>query len=171
MRLLKRLTRATVSLLAGLTVLCVLAYAALGLAGFKPLVVYSGSMEPTLHVGSVVFERAAPPASLREGDVVTFGDPYVPGRLITHRIIRILRTKHGLAYQTKGDANPVRDPGSLRMSHPVGRFSFSVPVAGYALVYARSPAARYAALLLVLCLLLTSLPAPRRKRRRGPEAA
>src|SRR5919204_6727380 len=110
MRTLSLAARGTVSLLSGLTVLAVLAYAALLLLGFRPIAVYSGSMRPTLPVGSLAVERPAPTAAIRAGDVITFRDPYVAGRVVTHRVVALLHTPRGLAYRTKGDANPARDP-------------------------------------------------------------
>ena len=82
--------------------------------GYKPVAVYSGSMEPTIHVGGLALDRAIPSKNVRVGDVITFSDPYVKGRLVTHRVIHVLETPHGLAYRTKGDANP----GAIR-----GRFA------------------------------------------------
>jgi signal peptidase len=72
------------------------------------------------------------------GDVITFDDPTVPGRLVTHRVVRIVPTKHGLAYRTKGDANNTRDPWAIKLRDKVGRVSFDVPVAGYVLYYAHT---------------------------------
>lgn len=169
MRVARNIVRTTASLLAGLAVLCAISYSALGLAGYKPFVVYSGSMAPRLAVGSLSFERAVPSSSLRRGDVVTFDDPYTPGRLVTHRIIRVIQSRqHGVVYRTKGDANPVRDPWTLHMPPRVARVSFGLPWAGYALVYARSPAGRNLAILIVLALALSSLPRRRRRRETAP---
>jgi signal peptidase len=62
----------------------------------------------------------------------------VKGRFVTHRVIDILKTPNGLAYRTKGDANPARDPWTVRLTGQVGRVSFTVPVAGYVLFYAHT---------------------------------
>jgi signal peptidase I len=133
-----RIAKKTASLLSGLAVLGLAGYAGLLVAGYRPTVVYSGSMVPQLKVGSLAMEKPVPASTVKVGDVVTFKDPFVPGRLVTHRVIRIFHTSHGLAYRTKGDANPARDPWTIALPDKVGRVSFDVPYIGYALVYTRT---------------------------------
>ena len=149
--------KATVYLVAGSAVALAVAYASLAAAGYRPVAVYSGSMRPTLGVGSLAFVRAIDSSAVRTGDVITFRDPYVSGRLVTHRVVQIIRTKRGLAYRTKGDANPTRDPWTIRLNGKVGRLAFHVPLAGYALVYAHTRAARGALIVFAAFLLLLAL--------------
>src|SRR5919197_1552150 len=134
----RTIARVTTALVAGAVVTLVTAYAGLLVAGFKPIAVYSGSMRPTLGVGSLAVDRVVPASSVRVGDVITFNDPYIKGRLVTHRVVQIVQTKHGLAYRTKGDANAARDPWAIKLNDKVGRVAFDVPVAGYALWYAHT---------------------------------
>jgi len=157
-RFIKKASKVTVGLISGSTVAFAIAYAALTVVGYKPVAVYSGSMEPTIPVGALALDRAIPARDVRVGDVITFSDPYVKGRLVTHRVIDILQTPHGLAYRTKGDANSGRDPWTIRLAGDVGRVSFSVPVVGYILFYAHTREVRgalicVAALALVFAML------------------
>jgi signal peptidase I len=131
----RTIARVTTALAAGAVVSLVAVYAALLVAGYRPVAVYSGSMRPTLGVGSLAVDRVVPASSVRVGDVITFDDPSVQGRLVTHRVVQIVRTKQGLAYRTKGDANAARDPWAVRLDGQVGRVAFNVPVAGYVLWY------------------------------------
>jgi signal peptidase len=157
-RRLGTLARRAAGLATGLAVLGAAAYGALLLAGFHPAVVYSGSMEPTLHVGSVVFVKSVPADEIQAGDVVTFGDPYQPGRLVTHRIVEVLeRPEGGLAYRTKGDANTERDPWTVSLPDHAGRLAFDVPYVGYALWYAKTREARTLLLALIAALTLAAL--------------
>src|SRR2546421_11811740 len=153
----RTIMRMTATLVAGAAVLCVFAYAALLVAGFKPVEVYSGSMVPTLGVGSIAFDRPVAGRSVRAGDVITFQDPYAKGRLVTHRVIRIFHTNHGLAYRTKGDANAVRDPWTIKLPGRVGRMAFSVPYAGFALWYLHTREIRTALILLGALIALTAM--------------
>ena len=153
---LRTIMRTTVTFLAGVTVVCVFAYATLLVAGFKPVEVYSGSMVPTVRVGSIAFDRPVAGRSVRVGDVITFQDPYTKGRLVTHRVIRIFHTGHGLAYRTKGDANASRDPWTIALPDRVGRVSFSVPYVGYAVWYAHTREVRGALILLFAIFVLIS---------------
>lgn len=149
--------RTTVTLFAGVIVVTVFAYAALLVAGFRPVAVYSGSMVPTLRVGSIAIDRPVAASSVRVGDVITFTDPYVAHRLVTHRVVRIFHTAKGLAYRTKGDANSARDPWTIRLHDRVGRVAFAVPVAGYVLWYAHTREVRTALIAVAALLLLVGL--------------
>ena len=155
MRSFRTITRTAATLSSGLAAVGVFAYLALIVLGYKPVAVYSGSMVPTLRVGSLAVDRSVPSASVRVGDVITFADPYVHGRLVTHRVVRIFHTHRGLAYRTKGDANATRDPWTIRLAGRVGRTSFSVPYAGYALWYLHTREVRTGLILVAALLLLT----------------
>ena len=157
MRLTSVLKR-TVGPIAGLAVLAAIAYLALFLAGYKPVVVYSGSMEPGLPVGTLAFVESVPAESVRVGDVITFGDPHQPGRLVTHRVVETAETDEGeLAFRTKGDANLNRDPWAIALPDEAGRLAFDVPYVGYALWYAKTREVRLGLILLVSGLVLTFL--------------
>jgi signal peptidase I len=149
--------RVTTALVAGAVVTLVAAYAALLVAGYKPVAVYSGSMRPTLGIGSLAVDKVVDAHSVRVGDVITFNDPYVKGRLVTHRVAEIVPTKHGLAYRTKGDANAARDPWAIRLNDQVGRVAFDVPVAGYVLYYAHTREVRGGLICIIAALMLLGL--------------
>jgi signal peptidase len=148
----------TAGLLGGLAVLASIAYFALFLAGYKAVAVYSGSMEPELSVGSLAFVQSVSTEQVAVGDVITFADPYQPGRLVTHRVVEIAeRPEGGLAYRTKGDANLQRDPWTIALEDQGSRVAFDVPYAGYALWYAKTREARTGLILLVAGLVLVGL--------------
>ena len=150
--------RATIGLLAGSVIAFMIGYAGLVAAGYKPVAVYSGSMTPTIGVGGLAVDRPIPARDVHVGDVITFSDPYVKGRLVTHRIVNILQTPSGApAYRTKGDANPSRDPWTIRLTGQVGRVAFDIPFAGYVLVYAHTREVRGALILIVAFFVLSSL--------------
>jgi signal peptidase len=157
MRGLSTVARATVSLFTGLTVLLAVGYGALLVAGYKPVAVYSGSMKPSISVGAIAVEKPVASGSIRVGDVITFRDPYVAGRVVTHRVVRILHTHEGLAYRTKGDANPVRDPWTIGLPGRVGRVAFDVPSVGYVLVYAHTREVRMLLIVFAAAALLAFL--------------
>jgi len=150
------IARVTTALVAGAVVTLVAGYAVLLAAGFKPVAVYSGSMRPTLGIGSLAVDRVVDAHTVRVGDVITFNDPYVKGRLVTHRVAQIVPTQHGPAYRTKGDANAARDPWAIRLTDHVGRVAFDVPLAGYVLYYAHTREVRGALLAVFAALLLVA---------------
>lgn len=157
MRTLARIGNWTAGLALGLAVLAVCGYAVLFAAGYRAVAVYSGSMEPELQVGSIAFVKPATAAEIRVGDVITFSDPRQPPRLITHRVVERFRHEGRPVFRTKGDANLQRDPWTVALTGTVGRYSFDVPVAGYALVYAKTREVRTALVLLFSLVLLVWL--------------
>ena len=148
----------TAGLVTGLAVLASVGYVALFLAGYRPVVVYSGSMEPDLAVGSLAFVQSVPSEQVAVGDVITFNDPHQPGRLVTHRVVETVeRPEGGLAYRTKGDANLERDPWAIALDERAGRLAFDLPYAGYALWYAKTREARTGLIFLVAGIVLLAL--------------
>ena len=90
-RFIKTASKVTVGLLSGAAVTFAVAYAALTVGGYKPVAVYSGSMRPTIPVGGLALDRVIPARDVRVGDVITFSDPYVRGRFVTHRVVEVER--------------------------------------------------------------------------------
>ncbi|MBP7875570.1 signal peptidase I [Candidatus Woesebacteria bacterium] len=102
---------------------------------FKTFVVQSGSMEPTIMTGDMVFIR--PAKSYGKDDVVTYNSP--EKHVVTHRIIDTKKTPEGqIEFQTKGDNNHAQDPYTIAGSAILGKWWFTVPKLGYIQVYARS---------------------------------
>jgi signal peptidase len=97
-------------------------------------VITGGSMEPTIHKGSVVFDRVVPVSDLRVGDVITFRPPDGVSQ-VTHRIVNASRDDGGRpVFKTRGDANQYADPWTVSFPRGVqARYWFSVPYVGYVL--------------------------------------
>jgi signal peptidase len=144
-------------LLGAVAVVAALSLGGLRAAGFQPEVVFTGSMRPTFPVGSLVFARSVPSASVRVGDVISFVDPQDPSKVVTHRVVQRLRRGDGFAYRTKGDFNSARDPWSLALPARAGRIAFHVPFAGYVLWYGRTREARLVLVAAIALALLASL--------------
>jgi len=99
--------------------------------GHRMFIVLSGSMEPTIKTGSVVFVKPVESGSLAAGDVITFRGFGDPNNLVTHRIVSIEGEAAGTAYITKGDANEVEDPSPVAANRVVGKVNFTIPYLGY----------------------------------------
>ena len=102
---------------------------AMGLATF---VVTGGSMEPTIHKGSLVIDEPVPASQLRLGDIITF-DHYE--QTTTHRIVGVEGSANGTMFSTKGDANQITDPEPLAFPGRVGLVKLAIPGAGYAVAW------------------------------------
>jgi signal peptidase I len=136
-----------------------LSYLALIVLRYEPMVMVTGSMQRTIPVGSLVVDRNVDPQELEVGDVISFQKPLGAKGIDTHRIVAIKNDKGKRLYQTKGDSNPVADPWviSFDPGMTAHRVAFSVPYAGNALIFARSPLGRLALIAYVCLILLLSV--------------
>jgi len=98
--------------------------------GIKSYVVQTGSMEPALEVGSMVFTY--PQKSYKVGDVITFNRGKIT---ITHRIHNI--TSAG--FITKGDANNAADAQIVSKSNVIGKDVVVVPLIGRLTGFIKTP--------------------------------
>ena len=130
------------------------------LVGLTPYTVLSGSMEPTYHVGSLIYVKDVDPSEIRVGDPITF---VVNEDLLvaTHRVVNVeevtsteqpivdeagepmLDADGNQMYQevpldepayyfyTKGDANDAEDGAPVYYKNLVGVPVFTIPYLGY----------------------------------------
>ena len=93
----------------------------------KILVVKSGSMEPAIHTGSVVF--VSPRKEYNIDDIITFAGRGGKENSITHRIVNIEDAGGRKSFVTKGDANNAEDENRVAPDKIIGKVLFSVPYA------------------------------------------
>jgi signal peptidase len=123
------------------------------LFGFRSLTVMSGSMEPHIHVGDVVFDRTIAPIRAHVGDVVTFRDPQNQSRLLTHRVRSVKLVGTRVRFVTRGDANTGVERWNIDLQGKVGIVSHRIVGAGYVLVWLRTPLGRLLCIILPVVLL------------------
>lgn len=80
------------------------------LFGYTPMIVLSPSMDPLFTEGDMIIVQTVDPATVNEGDVITFFDPAsASDSVLTHRVIDIYE-KDGKRYAvTAGDFNANND--------------------------------------------------------------
>lgn len=99
------------------------------IAGIRTYAVTSGSMEPQIHTGSLVYVSHQSFEDIREGDILTF--TINEGSLVvTHRVKE--KSLSDRSFLTKGDANAQPDRKRVRYEEVIGTVQFVVPGAGYA---------------------------------------
>lgn len=104
---------------------------------FKPFLVTSGSMRPTIPEGSVVFvDRKT--HQVKVGDIVTFLRPDNARENVTHRIASVEEKDGKILYKTKGDANNAQDIWSIRREAMWGKVLFSIPLLGYLISFTKT---------------------------------
>lgn len=120
------------------------------------LTVQSGSMAPAISTGSVVFVSSTPMDQVEAGDVITYQDD--GSNLITHRVVEVFAGSTSLRFETKGDANDVRDAEPVYAGDYVGTVTYSIPYIGYVTAFSQTPIG-YVTLVLVpvLALIFTEL--------------
>lgn len=117
--------------------------------GVQPLIVLTGSMEPTLPTGGLAFMRPLadptvlegatpavdpdwqPTSAIRAGDIITFRIARDPRQTISHRVVAVIDDERGRRFETRGDASPRPDPQPVPAESVVGTVIFSVPRLGY----------------------------------------
>lgn len=160
MRAIKKIWNFINTLLVAVVVLLAIALVGVRLVGLTPYAVLSGSMEPTYHVGALIYVKDIAPEEVEVGTPLTF---IVNEELLiaTHRVvdIAVAETKMETVldeagnpvldengkevqqevpleepvyyFQTKGDANDDVDGSLVHHKNVVGTPVFSIPYLGY----------------------------------------
>lgn len=130
------------------------------LVGLQVYTVLSGSMEPTYHVGSMIYVRSVDYTELEAGDPITF--MLDEDTIATHRIVEVVPDEEDptvLRYRTKGDANDAEDGSLVHYKNVIGTPVFSIPHLGYVADYIQKPPGTYIAISAgAFLLLLMFLP-------------
>ena len=115
--------------------------------GLQIYTVLSGSMEPELKVGSIIYVEDIDPNTLNVGDIITY--KLSSNTLSTHRITEILVDEENpeiLHFKTKGDANKDEDALTVEIEDIKGRVVFDIPYLGYLVSYIQAPPGNYVAI-------------------------
>lgn len=93
--------------------------------GEKPLVILSGSMEPILKVGGILYYKEENINDFNEGDVLVY---QLNDHIISHRIVKVLDN----SFITKGDNNKSFDIYEVLNYQILGKgTNWSIPYIGY----------------------------------------
>ena len=146
-------------LVAGVVLLAI-ALVGVRVVGLQPYVVLSGSMEPTYHVGSLIYVKSVDHRELKAGDPITY--MVSEDTVVTHRIVEVLTDESEpdtLYFATQGDANATPDGAAVHYKNVIGKPMFSIPYLGYVSHYIQNPPGTYLAIAGgALLLLLVFLP-------------
>jgi signal peptidase I len=126
-------------------------------SGYRPLVDHSDSMRPAIRAGDLLITHNEPAGSVRRGEIVSFKDPALAGRLVTHRVVAIHPVGSRLDFLTKGDANPAPESWSAARNASIGVLWLRVPEIGRPVAWLADPVVRTVILSLAALLLSTAL--------------
>lgn len=147
--------------------------------GFQTYHVISGSMEPALKVGSLIYIHGDLPEDVQEGDIIAFysasvevrppqeqelesdsGDSYPDDNsIVTHRVVKNNVVSGN--FRTKGDANGGEDPMPVDYDLYIGRVKLSVPYMGAILTIMTSLEGKILAVCVVAAGVLLNLAGSR----------
>ena len=102
--------------------------------GIRSYTVLTGSMEPTLPVGSIIYTKSN--LGYNIGDIITFKN--LNGTTITHRVAAV-ENNGQIIYRTRGDANRVSDQGFITADQIIGKTYFSLPFIGKVSAMLKTP--------------------------------
>ena len=144
MKVLKIISNVLTTVTCCFVVIFAILLAGVRLVGLTPYTVISGSMEPNIHVGAVVYVKKAEITDFKVNDCVTYR---LSGATpVTHRIIEIVPDEQNpdlIRFRTKGDANEIADGSLLEPSSIVGKPVFNIPYLGYIVNYIQNPPGLY----------------------------
>lgn len=128
--------------------------------GYEVYNVVSGSMEPAIPVGSVIYVETLPPEDVAEGDVIAF---HGSDSIIAHRVVKN-RVGEG-EFITKGDANAENDMNPVGYQELIGRVCLHYPVAGALLEVGTSNIGKIYMICFAACGAMLNMLAGRLRRR------
>ena len=159
-RTFKKIWKCITSVLVALVVIVALLLVGARLIGLQVFTVLSGSMEPTYHVGSLIYVKDVDPFELESGDVITF--MLDENTVATHRIVEVVPDEEDdsvVRFRTKGDANENADGSLVHYKNVIGSPVFTIPQLGYVVSYIQNPPGTYVAISAgAILLLLVFLP-------------
>lgn len=107
------------------------------LFGYQIKTVLSGSMEPGIQTGSIILVKTGGDMTrFQENDIITFMEE---DRLVTHRIIEVIKNGEQTLYRTKGDNNNAPDMNAVMSENVVAEYTgITIPYIGYFVNFAQS---------------------------------
>ena len=124
--------------------------------GYEVFNVVSGSMEPAIPVGSMVFVKGVDWQEIVPGDVIAFGSD---GTVVTHRVVESHMFEQ--EFITKGDANENEDMTAVAYTDLIGRVERHVPYLGEITALLAEPIGKIYLFTFLLCGVLFNVLAGR----------
>jgi len=121
--------------------------------GYYSSVILSGSMEPTIPVGSIVVTQKIDVDNVKAGDIIVFQRSKSK---TLHRVIDKIVENDSYYFKTKGDANEDPDPWIVQPEQVQGSLLLTIPYYGYLLYFAGTPIGFILMVIIPAILLITN---------------
>jgi len=118
------------------------------LFGYHMYHVLSGSMEPKMPVGSLIYVQEGAPEEAEAEDIIAFYSSLEDAGIITHRVVE--NNIVSGTFKTKGDANDKEDPLPTAYDAYIGKVIWIVPWMGKVLTCMTSVYGKIAAACVVV---------------------
>lgn len=134
------------------------------LFGYRPYTIISGSMEPAIAIGSLVYVRDVEPEAVVAKDVIAYYGGRDRDSVITHRVVE--NNVSDREFITKGDANSANDVTPVPYHNLLGRVELTIPSLGYAAQLLTIREGKFAMIGVIGVAMVLSLIAAKLNRRR-----
>jgi signal peptidase len=132
------------------------------------VVVVSGSMEPQIHKGDLLFVMGREPENIKngtiidkDGDIIVFNAqglwPSAPIEPIVHRVIDKYQVGDTWYFRTKGDANSIPDGAPIPESRVIGVVVGGIPYIGWVKIFLTDSGLLIPLLVIISVLLIISI--------------
>lgn len=109
--------------------LCVVVILVSGVFRYKMIAIATGSMSPTYNRGdAVIYRKVDDSTELKKGMIIVF---VKDNRIITHRIVKIIKNNNKIEIKTKGDFNNAPDDYVIEREEVLGEVKYVVKYIGY----------------------------------------
>lgn len=154
MKAVARFFKVLMDVLLAVMVITALAIVIPNLFGIKTLAVLSGSMEPNIHVGSMVYAVPTEPENIGPGDPISFV-LNEQGTVVTHRVVEADRqSRH---FIVRGDANNTDDAKPVLYENVIGIVRLHIPMLGYVLGFVLTTRGKIIIGTVIVALILITL--------------
>lgn len=120
--------------------------------GYKPFIVLSGSMEPTIMTGDLVLTKEIPAETIAKDDIITF--KIDKDTVVTHRVTEVVNDDGVLSFLTKGDANIGSDASEVKPENLEGKYLLRVAGLGRFAMFLQTPMGMLIFVVTPLCLFI-----------------
>ncbi len=135
--------------------------------GFQTYHVISGSMEPALKVGSLIYIQEGDPKEAEEDDIIVFYSSLEDRGIITHRVVK--NNVVSGTFRTKGDANDSEDPTPVPYDNYIGKVTLAIPYMGKMLMVLTSLYGKIAGVCIVTLGVILNLVGAHEREESGEE--
>jgi len=111
----------TLAAAVGVTAMAKKSGQAVEIAGYRPFMIATGSMQPTFQIDGLVFTHNDSFDSVKVGDVVAFKAAGLKGQPALHRVISIDGSGESKQFIVQGDNNPHPDGAPVTRDNYIGR--------------------------------------------------